>query len=81
MAGSGFSSSVRLAKSSPYMWIPIFKQNKENIIDTLSQYIKNLNQFKGLLEADKFDELHQQIVEINGIREILEGIIKTKNNN
>ena len=81
MAGSGFSSSVRLAKSSPYMWIPIFKQNKENIIDTLSQYIKNLNQFKGLLEADKFDELHQQILKINGIREILEGITKTKNNN
>ena len=81
MAGSGFSSTVRLAKSSPHMWIPIFKQNKENISDTLSQYIKNLNQFKNLLEADKFDELHQQIVEINGIREILEGISKTKTNN
>ena len=81
MAGSGFSSTVRLAKSSPHMWIPIFKQNKENISDTLSQYIKNLNQFKNLLEADKFDELHQQIDEINSIREILEGISKTKINN
>lgn len=80
MAGSGFSSTVRLAKSSPHMWIPIFKQNKENIIQILSQYINNLNQFKNLLEADKFDELHQQILEINNIRQILEGITRTNNN-
>lgn len=80
MAGSGFSSTVRLAKSSPHMWIPIFKQNKENISETLSQYINNLNQFKNLLEADKFDELHQQILEINNIRQILEGITRTNNN-
>tara|TARA_B100000963_G_scaffold172172_1_gene149715 strand:- start:1019 stop:1909 length:891 start_codon:yes stop_codon:yes gene_type:complete len=65
LAGSGFSSTVRLAKSSPNMWVPIFKQNKENISKTLSQYINNLNQFKQLLDADKFDELHEQILEIN----------------
>jgi prephenate dehydrogenase len=80
MAGSGFSSTVRLAKSSPYMWVPIFKQNKENISETLSQYINNLNQFKQLLDADQFDELHEQILEINKIRLILEGITNTKNN-
>ena len=83
MAGSGFSSTVRLAKSSPNMWVPIFKQNKENISKTLSQYINNLNQFKQLLDADKFDELHEQILEINKIRLILEGItnnIKTNKN-
>ena len=77
MAGSGFSSTVRLAKSSPNMWVPIFKQNKENISKTLSQYINNLNQFKQLLDADKFDELHEQILEINKIRLILEGITNT----
>ena len=80
MAGSGFSSTVRLAKSSPYMWIPIFKQNKENISETLSQYINNLNQFKQLLDANRFEELHEQILEINKIRQILEGITNTKNN-
>ncbi len=79
MAGSGFSSTVRLAKSSPNMWIPIFKQNKKNISETLFQYINNLNQFKTLLEADRFDELHQQISDINEIRQILEGITNTKN--
>ena len=76
MAGSGFSSTVRLAKSSPNMWVPIFKQNKENISKTLSQYINNLNQFKQLLDADKFEELHEQILEINKIRLILDGITK-----
>ena len=81
MAGSGFSSTVRLAKSSPNMWVPIFKQNKENISKTLSQYINNLNQFKQLLDADKFDELHEQILEINKIRLILEGITNTINTN
>lgn len=80
MAGSGFSSTVRLAKSSPNMWIPIFKQNKVNISETLTQYINNLNQFKTLLEADKFEELHQQILKINNIRQVLEGITNTKNN-
>ena len=81
MAGSGFSSTVRLAKSSPNMWVPIFKQNKENISKTLSQYINNLNQFKQLLDADKFDELHEQILEINKIRLILEGITNTTKKN
>jgi prephenate dehydrogenase len=80
MAGSGFSSTVRLAKSSPHMWIPIFKQNKENISETLSQYINNLNQFKQLLDADKYDILHKQILQINQISQILEGITNTKKN-
>ena len=62
------------------MWIPIFKQNKHNISDTLSQYIDNLNNFKTLLEAEKFDELHDQLLEINGISQILEGISETTNN-
>ncbi len=81
MAGSGFASTVRLAKSPPSMWIPIFKQNKDNISETLTEYINNLNQFKTLLETEKFDELYDQIGDINGIRQILEGIAKTKNNN
>ena len=77
MAGSGFESTVRLAKSSPDMWIPIFNQNKDNILETLSEYINNLIQFKNLLEANEYSKLYQQIEAINGIREILEGINKT----
>ena len=45
MAGSGFASTVRLAKSSPAMWTPIFKQNKTDVIETLDEYIDNLKHF------------------------------------
>ena len=61
MAGSGFESTVRLAKSSPAMWTPIFKENKENILETLDEYIQNLERFKELMEADNFDEVFHGI--------------------
>ena len=57
MAGSGFESTVRLAKSSPAMWTPIFEQNKENIVETLEEYISNLKQFKKLMEEQNFDQV------------------------
>ncbi len=62
------------------MWIPIFKQNKHNISDTLSQYIDNLNNFKSKLSR-KFDELHDQLLEINGIRQIFRGHLNETTNN
>ena len=80
MAGSGFASTVRLAKSSPNMWIPIFKQNKLNISETLKEYINNLNHFKSLLEAERYDELYNQIKDINNIDQILDGIANKTNN-
>merc|ERR1712000_727534 len=49
MAGRGFASTGRLAKSSPAMWTPIFKQNKTNVIETLDEYIDNLKHFKKLM--------------------------------
>lgn len=57
MAGSGFESTVRLAKSSPAMWTPIFQQNKENVLRTLDEYISNLLLFKSYLEKDEFFKL------------------------
>lgn len=74
MAGSGFASTVRLAKSSPDMWTPIFTQNKTNVIGVLEEYISNLEQFKRLLEADAWPEVYQQMKAINKIKAILEGI-------
>ena len=74
MAGSGFESTVRLAKSSPAMWTPIFKQNKDNVIETLDEYINNLKQFKVLMETDDFDEIYNEMENTNHIREILKGI-------
>ena len=74
MAGSGFESTVRLAKSSPAMWAPIFKQNKTNVIETLDEYINNLKEFKNLMENDNFDAVFKEMESINYIKDILKGI-------
>jgi len=74
MAGSGFASTVRLAKSSPEMWKPIFKQNKVNIIEILDDYIQNLTKFKSFMEADDFEEIYNEMKNTNYIKDILKGI-------
>ena len=74
MAGSGFESTVRLAKSSPAMWTPIFKQNKENVIETLDEYINNLQQFKELMMKDDFTSIFKEMESTNHIKKILNGI-------
>jgi prephenate dehydrogenase len=74
MAGSGFASTVRLAKSSPEMWTPIFKQNKENVIETLEEYINNLIHFKDMMKQDDFDAIFNEMKNTNYIKDILNGI-------
>ncbi|WP_165731892.1 prephenate dehydrogenase [Polaribacter sp. 20A6] len=74
MAGSGFRSTVRLAKSSPAMWTPIFEQNKENVIETLEEYINNLQHFKELMQKDRFSEIFNEMENTNHIKQILNGI-------
>lgn len=74
MAGSGFESTVRLAKSSPEMWTPIFKQNKDNVIETLEDYINNLTQFKNMMKNDDFEAVFNEMKNTNYIKQILKGI-------
>ena len=74
VAGSGFESTVRLAKSSPDMWTPIFEQNKTNVIETLTEYIQNLNQFKAYMEQDDFEAVYNEMKNTNHIKQILKGI-------
>jgi len=74
LAGSGFASTVRLAKSSPQMWTPIFKQNKANVIDTLNEYINNLSQFKDAMELDDYEYIFNDMENTNRIKQILNGI-------
>ena len=74
MAGSGFESTVRLAKSSPEMWSSIFIENKKNILESLEEYILNINNFKKLIESGDQDNLNSEMKKINGIKEILKGI-------
>ncbi|MRI01538.1 prephenate dehydrogenase [Kriegella sp. EG-1] len=74
MAGSGFESTVRLAKSSPAMWTPIFEQNKENVVASLNEYIQNLQEFKELLEQSDYQGIYNEMNDTNKIKEILKGI-------
>jgi prephenate dehydrogenase len=76
MAGSGFRSTVRLAKSSPAMWTPIFIQNKQNILKSLNEYIKNLETFKELIEKDSDEDIYNIMHNTNRIKNILDGIVK-----
>lgn len=72
LASSGFSSTVRLAKSHPEMWVPIFKQNKENVLDVLNEHISQLRKFKSALEKENYDYLEELISNANKIRGILD---------
>jgi prephenate dehydrogenase len=76
MAGSGFESTVRLAKSSPKMWSPIFVENKKNVLASLDEFIKNMNQFRDFIANEDTDALEATMKETNYIREILKGIKK-----
>ena len=73
MAGSGFASTVRLAKSSPEMWAPIFTENADNILMVLDRYISNLKKYRSLIEENNEVELKKSMKETNVIRKVLEG--------
>ena len=74
LAGSGFASTVRLAKSSPDMWAPIFEQNAEYLSQALLEYIMHLQRFQYHLMKRDVKELHRTMMEANRIRDILNGI-------
>ena len=56
------------------MWAPIFEQNKANVIETLEEYIQNLNNFKALMESDDFEAIRSEMENTNYIKTILKGI-------
>lgn len=74
LAGSGFASTVRLAKSSPDMWAPIFEQNAEYLSQALLEYIMHLQRFQYHLMKRDVNELHKIMTRANQIRKTLEGI-------
>jgi prephenate dehydrogenase len=71
LAGGGFESTVRLAKSSPAMWAPIFMQNKENVLDVLNEHISQLRKFKSCLEKENYEYLVELMENANKIRRII----------
>jgi prephenate dehydrogenase len=71
LAGGGFESTVRLAKSNPSMWLPIFMQNKEHVLDVLNEHIAQLRKFKSCLEKDNYEYLRELMENANKIKRIL----------
>jgi prephenate dehydrogenase len=71
LAGGGFESTVRLAKSNPSMWLPIFRQNREHVLDVLNEHISQLRKFKSCLEKENYDYLQELMENANKIRRII----------
>jgi prephenate dehydrogenase len=71
LASGGFESTVRLAKSNPGMWVPIFMQNRDNVLDVLNEHISQLRKFKACLEKENYEYLKELIDKANGIRKII----------
>jgi prephenate dehydrogenase len=72
LAGSGFASTVRLAKSSPDMWAPIFEQNAEYLGQALTEYIMHLQRFQYHLMKREGKELHKIMTKANEIKRVLD---------
>ena len=71
LAGGGFESTVRLAKSSPETWAPIFMQNKYTVLDVLREHIHQLQIFRRLLEKADTEGLKQMMQRANRINRII----------
>lgn len=71
LAGGGFESTVRLAKSNPAMWAAIFMQNRENVLDVLNEHISQLRKFKSSLEKENLVYLTELMENANKIKRIL----------
>ena len=71
LAGGGFESTVRLAKSSSSTWVPILMQNKYNVLDVLREHIHQLQLMRRMIERDDTEGLHELISRANSIQRII----------
>lgn len=71
LAGGGFESTVRLAKSSAQTWIPILLQNKYNVLDVLREHIHQLQIMRRMIERDDSEGLREAMQKANTIKRIL----------
>ena len=71
MAGGGFKDMSRIAKSSPNMWLDVFKQNKDNLLDAVDSINSELAKFQELVENENWEELRNWILNANKLHDIL----------
>jgi prephenate dehydrogenase len=71
LAGGGFESTVRLAKSNSETWAPIFTENAESIMEVIDTYIEKMKLFRKMISAKDKKGLKSLMEEANKIRKIL----------
>ena len=71
LAGGGFESTVRLAKSNGDTWAPIFVENAEPILQVMDTYIKKMKMFRKMIAEKDINGLKSIMEEANKIRKIL----------
>ena len=71
LASGGFESTVRLAKSSAAMWVPIFRQNRTNVLDVLDEHLRQLQHMRDLIAQENYPAVTDLIHQANLIRKIL----------
>ena len=71
LGGPTFKGMIRVAKSSPFMWSDIFKQNKNNVVEAINMFEKELNLCKDLIKDERWDELFAWMSDARAVREIL----------
>ncbi len=71
LAGGGFASAVRLAKSAPATWVPIFRQNRANLLDVLDEHLHQLHTLRALLADEDYEGLTDALRQANEIQKII----------
>jgi len=71
LAAGGFTSMSRIAKSSPNMWTDIFRQNRDNLLNAITTYEKQMGQVKQMLEDEDYESIHKWMEKANTLHDIL----------
>ncbi len=71
LAGGGFKSMSRIAKSSPNMWEDIFRQNKKNLLSSMKAFNNEMQLCQTMIENEEWVKLHQWMSEANKLHDIL----------
>ncbi len=71
LAAGGFKDMSRIAKSSPRMWGDIFKQNRQNMLESIKSFEDQMNEAKKMIEDERYEELEDWMKKANSLHEIL----------
>ena len=71
LAAGGFKDMSRIAKSSPRMWGDIFKQNRQNMLESIKSFEDQMNEAKKMIEEERYEDLENWMKKANSLHEIL----------